>query len=640
MKRTLLSIVVLAVALVASAQSSMLKKNTVDIAARHQAALNAPAKIDAAENQAWWGYVGADDDVYGLGVQSAETYDCAIFIPGNNAVAAGKDIKAVRFAMYSNHVSNVKVWVANSRPSKINASNTLEIVNVTDLQQGVNDVALANAHTIGSNGIYVGYTFTITSVTTQADAYPICYVDQRVPNSMWLRTSQSVTSWLDGSSDYGSIYLQVLLEGQFQENAASLSDMGEYILPLGGMTTATMNITNGGGNAINNIDYTISDGDAVSEPQHIDLATPINSFATGAAAITITADEAPGSRQKTVTITKVNGEDNTATVGTSASLTVSTISKLVERGVAVEEFTGTTCGWCPRGLVAMEKMRQKFGEKFIGIGIHRYTQNTSQDAMYISTYTQVSFSGAPSARLNRGDELDPYYGSANDMADDISAELAIPAKAGLTVSGEWNADSTKVTATAEIEAVADGNYAIEFVLIADGLQGKTAAWRQTNYYSSSYASQTDITKASLPDDLKFLYDAGASYYPVFNDVALAVAKQSQTTAPGQLTTGDVVTSSYTLSMPTSTALKNAITSKDQVAVVALLIDKNTKRIANAAKYYMDVYDPTTVGISSTAADARHEVSRYAVDGRQLRAAQKGLNIVRMADGTTRKVIVR
>ena len=50
------------------------------------------------------------------------------------------------------------------------------------------------------------------------------------------------------------------------------------------------------------------------------------------------------------------------------------------------------------------------------------------------------------------------------------------------------------------------------------------------------------------------------------------------------------------------------------------------------------FDPTGVDAVSTSNDAK-EVSRYTVDGQQLSAPTKGLNIVKYSDGTTKKVMV-
>ena len=51
-------------------------------------------------------------------------------------------------------------------------------------------------------------------------------------------------------------------------------------------------------------------------------------------------------------------------------------------------------------------------------------------------------------------------------------------------------------------------------------------------------------------------------------------------------------------------------------------------------------DKTVTGIAKPANRVElYEVARYTVDGKKIAAPQKGINIVRMSDGSTRKVVV-
>ena len=52
------------------------------------------------------------------------------------------------------------------------------------------------------------------------------------------------------------------------------------------------------------------------------------------------------------------------------------------------------------------------------------------------------------------------------------------------------------------------------------------------------------------------------------------------------------------------------------------------------------YAPAATAVSAAKVAASAVVARYDLNGRQLSAPQKGLNIVRMADGTVRKVVVK
>ena len=603
-------------------------------------------------SQQWWGYVQDNGKRFPLGTATSTTYNVAIGVDGENDCIAGNTIKALRFYLRSvNDIRNVKVWISKQLPASADKADILvENVNISSLTGGdegqdyvgrANVVELATPYTVNTNKFYVGYSFSVKSIASQTGQYPLVLSgEDGGPESCYLMTTGG--QWESLAANYGPVDLRLLLEGTFMQNAAKANDVDEAYAVMNADNTIGITLVNSGLSEISSFDYTITSNGIVSPENHVDLQLPISALGGNAQVqIPIDADSNCGTQQKILTITKVNGQDNEASKATS-TISLTTLLKSVPRAVAVEQYTGTGCGWCPRGHVGMAKMRQLFGDSFVGIAIHRYS-NSSSDAMYMSTYTHVSFSGAPSCRLNRGPVIDPYYGSKNDIVDDINAALAEPARAGLTVSGEWNADSTKVTATAEIEGLIDGNYLIDFVLIADSLQGTTTKWRQANYYDQSYSSQTGVTLASLPDDLKFLWTAGSTFYPVFNDVAIALVKQKSI---GKVTAGKVVTSSSTLTMPTSSELKAAINraGKHNVAVVALLVDNSTKTIVNAAKFYMPGYVPVESGIEEMLEEgvgsSATAVARFGADGRQLSAPQRGLNIVRRADGTTRKVMVR
>lgn len=53
-----------------------------------------------------------------------------------------------------------------------------------------------------------------------------------------------------------------------------------------------------------------------------------------------------------------------------------------------------------------------------------------------------------------------------------------------------------------------------------------------------------------------------------------------------------------------------------------------------------VYDETSNSIASVGNGSAVEVARFAVDGRQLTHPQRGLNIVKMSDGSVKKVLVK
>ena len=641
MKKFFTLLMVLAVASFLQVQAQVLQKSRVDMPVVNNMHR---ATIAPGANQGWWGYAENGPDFSSLGVTSADTYHCAIFIPGNyeiqkNNVAGGKTIQAIRFGLVAPNAANAKVWIASKKPASINEVNCIQVVDVPAGELGkVNiDVPLSSPYTIPAEGVYVGYSFTITKVEYQADAYPVLTIGTDETNALILKTDNAVTTWSDlRGNDFGKLFLQVLLEGEFDDNQVTPFNFGPVYGKVGESATVDVPLKNFGITPISSIDYTITSDGIVSDAFHANLESPIAFVSRGVVSISIPAEDTPSSKEKTLTITKVNGNANEAD-DKNANFTLYSLSQIIDRNVVVEQFTGTGCGWCPRGHVGMGKLRSTFGDRFIGIALHQYSARTS-DAMNIASnaYAPLSFGGAPSCRLDRGVVMDPYYGIGYDICTDFSAEMAIPALGGIGVSGYYDDEFTKVEATATIESLFDANYKLEFVLVADGLTGSSAGWAQTNYYSSAYADQTGITKETLPEDLKYLFDMGSTFYPTFNDVAIASSyvNGSNTVSPLQMTAGEFLNVNHTLSLPTYAKLKNAM-QRDQLYVVAILLDQSGK-VLNAAKAH--VTDASSVaGVHNSNAI---EAVRYTLDGRQISAPQHGINIVRMSDGTVRKVMVK
>ena len=591
-------------------------------------------------NQLWWGYVNGSEKTSGLGVQQADVYHCAIFIPGNHGIAGGKTIRSVRFGLTAPNATNCKVWLASSLPATVDKNSTLQMADVaaTELGKQQIEVALPTAYTIPAEGVYVGYSFTISDVVYQADAYPILIAGTDQPNSLLIKTDNLVPEWSDMyGSGYGALYMQVLLEGEFADNTATPSITGEYYAQLGGSTQVAVSLLNNGASPLTSIDYTITTDGVAGAEQHLELESPIAFNNSGRATIEVAADAEAGSKTKTLTVTKVNGQANNAPVTTS-DFTLITLEKLIARNVAVEQFTGTGCGWCPRGHVGMAKMREAFGDRFIGIAIHQYS-NQSSDAMYLapSKYANHGLNGAPSCRLNRGESMDPYYGSGEDVLYDMQQALAVPALAEVSVSGVMDTNKTKIDAKATLTPLIAGNYTLEFVAVADGLTGTGTGWQQTNYYSTQYASQTGITKSSLPEDLQYLFDLRSTFTGTFNDVAIASSYVSSKNQVEKLTltANEEREVSYTITMPTYTKLKNAL-KDDQIYVVALLVDAQGK-IVQAAKQQVSIADPTGIEDVKSMADAQ-PTDVYTLDGRKSSNALRGLQIVRLSDGRTVKVV--
>ncbi|MCR4957261.1 MAG: hemin-binding protein [Prevotella sp.] len=592
--------------------------------------------MNHAQTQQWWGYMGNSTSGNSVGIGVSDTYHCAMFLPGNHDVTSGKTLNAVRITLKAPHAANVKVWTAATLPTvDPSPANTLWLAPVADEQLGGTfDVALPAPYAIPVEGIFVGYTFTITSASTNDDQYPVATAGTDQPMGLFLRTNNNIAEWQDlNGNNFGVLSMKVLLEGTFADYMVAPTILQNvYYAQINESVDVDAVIVNNGQATVNSVSYTLSSNGVAGEEKTLNFSTSLATYESGRITIKVDADAVASSSVRTLTITKVNGEANQS-VNASAQFTLNSMDRLIKRNVVVEEFTGTGCGWCPRGLVGMDKLRQTFGDRFVGIGIHQYNEN---DAMYIANYPYLNFGGAPSCRVNRGPVIDPYFGSSGDICDDFRLELSKPTMVNVSVAGLLNEAITEVEATAVVEPLFDtSDYTLELALVADGLSGTTSAWMQSNYYSGQSAS-------SVPDDLRQFcpggrYSSNSVKGYVFNDVAVGTSYRNgvnQLQPLGAMTGGEKRTVTYTLSLPTKATLRNAL-KKGTIYVVALVIDKDGT-IANAAK--REVRDTDGIIAASTDAHAAGNAS-YSLNGMQLTTPQRGINIIRMADGTVRKVVV-
>ena len=599
------------------------------------------SKIDPAANQIWWGNYTDGNDRSGLGVQKAETYDMAFQITPDNPVVVGKKIHAVRFYLRDKSgLKDVKVWLSKTLPANVSKAEVVKDLNTADLNAGdegqkklgkVNDIKLDAPYEVTSAGVYVGVSFTVTSTNSDGLNFPIVTGDGKgIKGSIFLRTSKSVKDWGDFKDDkFGLLAMQVLVEGEFTQNAVQPMDFGMLTTLLGKAKEFELSMVNAGSAGITDFDYTVTTDGTVGAEKHVTLAQPYKVYGgTTKVAVTLDPDATLGTKEKVITITKINGVANEAAVKTAKGQLV-VLSKELPRAVLVEEFTGTGCGWCPRGMVGMAKLQKAFGDKFAGVAIHGYNDT---DPMYNRSYDKnLNLSGAPSCRVNRGKTIDPYYGTGENIVEDVRKEFDELPYVGITLTGVYDKETDKVTAEATLEPLVSGNYKLAYVLVADGLTGSENAWMQSNFY-------IQFDQSRLPEDLK-PYGKGGQYgqkfKATFDDVAIASSFSGAAVDLPALTENNIVKNSYTLALPTKQPLRKAI-DVEKMHVIAFLLDAQGK-VVNAAK--APVKD--VLGVNGVIASENiKEVARYTIDGRRINEPQAGINIVKMSDGTTVKVLVK
>lgn len=641
MKKFLLSAFAMLLALTAGAQNFTVEKspNPQGVQAPAFGAFKAPAKANLAANQRLVGYFDTDDCDNYVGVPKfTGSNKVAIELTADDlAPYYGKKIAGVRFNLGQGETST-GVFVQNLTLENGQIVDMADVAtsdkSVTSAAGATNtgewhEVMFDNKVELSSSfqNLFVGFNYKQTSsnypigVNSKVDGPFFMYAN--IPSSQGGKGA----AWYQFQSGGMGLAIQLIVEGDFGQNNVQPLDFGNVMVAKGKTKNVAISFRNLG-SKFTSIDYTIAlDGKAGAE-QHLDFGKDFGLGGTHTVEIPFAATSEIGKNAVSLTVTKVNGAENACAIKTATGTLYTVEKEFVKRSV-VEQFTGTGCGNCPSGHVAMHNMHNLYGDQFIGIALHQFN---ASDPMYNASY-DLGFTGAPQCMVNRSSGvLAPY----EQMPEVLKASLNEIALAEVTVAGTFAEEDTKVNATASVESLVAGDYNIAFMLTADGLTGTTKSWKQSNYFCKGggrYNSQ-----ASMPDDLKFLWDMGSSYYETYNDVLIAssyVSSNNKATLPTLVANG-TVSSEYTMKMPTKVALKKAL-KLDQIYVVALLLDKKTGAIVNAGR--ARVTGSTGIEDVTTGSEAT-VVARYNVNGVQIAAPVKGINIVKMSDGTTRKVLVK
>ena len=151
---------------------------------------------------------------------------------------------------------------------------------------------------------------------------------------------------------------------------------------------------------------------------------------------------------------------------------------------------------------------------------------------------------------------------------------------------------------------------------------------QTNYYSGQGSS----------GEMSFWYKMGSSVTGLeYNHVAVAgwsVLNGVNNSVKPNIEADEEQEFSYTGSISSNTLIQD----KTQLTAIALLIDRSTGYIVNAAQSKIADFATPIDEVQSSVSKTQQDV--FDVSGRKLSASQKGINIIRMTDGTVKKVLVK
>lgn len=257
------------------------------------------------------------------------------------------------------------------------------------------------------------------------------------------------------------------------------------------------------------------------------------------------------------------------------TLRQSTVSLLFDpkRRVVLEEGTGMWCAYCPKGIVAMRWLREKYPDTFIGISLHYqdpmeaddYVEHLQFPAFPSGFFNRKHFSGDPMA-LAQEDGKPVYTVPGGGFETCFLKAAADQAIADVELGVRLDGNTVEAEAVAHYALPLSGaDVRLAFVVTEDNVCHD--GYYQENNYSGGEAAIGGFEE--LPPRIQPFS---------FDEVARAVPGGWQGIAgsqPSDLLPGTAYRYAYSFELPA------AVDDPRQVHVVALLIDQRSGEILNA-----------------------------------------------------------
>lgn len=565
------------------------------------------SRADDASQYLVFGYCG--DMATSVGPGTAQTpISAAIELPAETTQKwVGDELTRVRIGFGSATLGGITIFLTEDLEGEPFYTQSGTIKN----QGEWNEFELTTPYTFEGKTIYVGY----TANCFRASDYPIG-MDGKAATTKLGDYLGVEGDWDHYGTQFGNVCLRIVIEGDdLPQNDVSIASTSVPTnVGINAPFGATLTFSNDASIPVEDlsvsctVDGVEQSGVEVEIAEGLILPGETGELMISGLVCTKLGEDIPVA----ITITKVNGVDDEAPENNTISVKVNCVEKVFARNVVVEEFTGTWCGWCVRGITGMNYMKENYGEEgFIGIAGHY------NDAMQTSTYLPVvnNFSGGsfPSAVCNRAISFDP---GIETLEAYYKLYRSNPSTTNVELEATYDEDTKKVTATAVAEfslPETRAQYRFAFVITEDNV----GPYAQLNYYSGGGYGQC------------YGWENQPSRVEVyFNDVAryMQAALGITNSIPATIETG--VKYEYSAELPTTT-----VTDINNCEVVAMVLNAKTYEVVNAAKVSMEgssavktvAVDATQVSINAVKGgiDLIGDISGatvYGIDGKAVKSA--------------------
>lgn len=309
----------------------------------------------------------------------------------------------------------------------------------------------------------------------------------------------------------------------------------------------------------------------------------------------------------------------------------------------LEHFTSSTCTWCPKGYDMLRAL-QKQRDDVAWVAIHGTLDEKKPDPYEIADATNTilaySISAFPQANLNRypvtndgnlavtiaTDDPEGMATSIGNVFDQI--DEIVPSQVRLDIETNFN----------RLNAISDGT--LKITIKGTGVKG--AGKILEDAVLGLYITENGLVSGQLN---------GGKWVTKYNhENVLRVIGTENPWGDAITWDGDNFEKTYEVSI-SADFFEDSNNTFNAVAFLSLpfMFEIDGKRYVNGDKnnvwvnqcQFLQIPEGTGTAIKGVeTSENATVVARYAADGSQISAPVKGINILKLSDGTTRKVVVK
>lgn len=269
-----------------------------------------------------------------------------------------------------------------------------------------------------------------------------------------------------------------------------------------------------------------------------------------------------------VELSSPNGEEDANPADNTLDAVISGVSFRPDKRVVIEEGTGTWCGFCPRGHVAMEYMKENYPETFIGIAVH------NQDPMAFAEHDgNTGITGYPGCNADRVLRDVPVSTQSFIGYHEQLLQVA-PIAADVSAVFFEGTRELEVEVSAEYVTRLSGiDHRLSVILMEDDVTGTSSSYAQVNYYQGGSLGALE----GAGHDWTTAGDPVPASEMEYDDVSRAILGGYNGTAgiiAADVEAGDVFNQTFTYEVPATYNWEN-------MHAVVLVLDGESGAILNA-----------------------------------------------------------